>query len=97
MRQSMQDFEWIIINDGTTDPRSLEVLNKYRLENNRIRVVDHEVNLGLSAARNTGFREARTNYVVQLDGDDLLEPTAVEKWFWYLESHRDVGRATFLL
>ncbi len=91
MRQSMQDFEWIIINDGTTDPRSLEVLNKYRLENNRIRVVDHEVNLGLSAARNTGFREARTNYVVQLDGDDLLEPTAVEKWFWYLESHRDVA------
>lgn len=91
MRQSMQDFEWIIINDGTTDPRSLEVLNKYRFENNRIRVVDHEVNLGLSAARNTGFREARTNYVVQLDGDDLLEPTAVEKWFWYLESHRDVA------
>jgi glycosyltransferase involved in cell wall biosynthesis len=41
----------------------------------------------LGAARNDGFRAARASYVVQLDGDDLLEPTAIEKWFWFLESY----------
>jgi len=87
LNQSMQNYEWIIINDGSSDPRSINILNEYRNKTNRIRVVDHELNLGLSAARNTGFREAQTEYVVQLDGDDLLEPTTIEKWYWYLESH----------
>ena len=87
LRQSFQAWEWLIINDGSTDPAALDVLNSYRASEPRIRVIDHLENRGLSAARNTGFREARTPYVVQLDSDDLLEPTAVEKWYWFLQSY----------
>jgi len=87
LRQSLQQWEWLIVNDGSTEPESLAILNAYRSRDPRIRVIDHGINVGLSAARNTGFQAARTPYVVQLDSDDLLEPTAVEKWGWFLESH----------
>lgn len=89
LRQSMQQWEWLIINDGSTEPEALAILNQYRQQDPRIRVIDHAENRGLSAARNTGFYASRTPYVVQLDSDDLLEPTAVEKWAWFLESHSE--------
>ena len=87
LRQSFQAWEWLIVNDGSTDPEALVVLNSYRASDPRIRIIDHPENRGLSAARNTGFRAARTPYVVQLDSDDLLEPTAIEKWYWFLQSY----------
>ncbi|MCC6396857.1 MAG: glycosyltransferase [Bacteroidetes bacterium] len=89
--QSLQQWEWIIVNDASTDARTLEMLQTYRTMDPRIRVLDHDVNRGLSASRNTGFRAARTEYVVLLDSDDLLEPTAIEKWFWHLVTLPDVG------
>ena len=89
--QSFQDWEWLIVNDGSTDPETLAVLDGYRRCEARIRVLDHPENRGLSAARNTGFHSARAPFVVQLDGDDLLEPTAVEKWYWYLLTHPEAA------
>jgi glycosyltransferase involved in cell wall biosynthesis len=91
LQQSFQQWEWLIINDGSTDREALSILEVYRERDPRIRVIDHSANQGLSAARNTGFREARASYVVQLDSDDLLEPTAVEKWYWFLESYPEFG------
>lgn len=87
MGQSLQQFEWLIVNDGSDDPQAVQILEKYRHSDPRIRVIDHPENRGLSAARNTGFQEARTDYVLLLDSDDLLEPTAAEKWWWFLETH----------
>ncbi len=87
LQQSLQQWEWLIVNDGSTDPESLALIEEYRHCDPRIRVIDHGVNQGLSAARNTGFQVARATCVVQLDSDDLLEPTAMEKWVWCLESY----------
>ncbi|MBI3245237.1 MAG: glycosyltransferase [Deltaproteobacteria bacterium] len=87
LQQSFQQWEWLIVNDGSTDPDALALLEPYRHSDPRIRVIDHTVNKGLSTARNTGFAAARTPYVGQLDSDDLLEPTTVEKWLWLLESY----------
>jgi glycosyltransferase involved in cell wall biosynthesis len=91
LRQSFQQWEWVIVNDASTEPASLAILDEYRGKDRRIRIVDHGMNRGLSAARNTGFRAATTPYVVQLDSDDLLEPTAIEKWLWFLESYPEYG------
>ena len=93
LQQSFQQWEWLIVNDGSSDPEALALLEPYRSGDPRIRVIDHNVNKGLSAARNTGFAAARTPYVVQLDSDDLLEPTTVEKWFWFLESYPEFAFA----
>ena len=88
LRQSFQQWEWLIVNDGSTRPEALAVLDEYRrLDDPRVRVIDLPSNQGPSAARNRAFREARASYIVQLDADDLLEPTTMEKWLWLLESY----------
>ena len=61
LRQSFQQWEWIIVNDGSTDPEALAVLDSYRNTDARIRVIDHEVNQGPSAGRNTAYRAARAS------------------------------------
>ena len=93
MRQSLQQWEWLIVNDASTDAGALQVLMQYRNSDRRIRVIDLPVNGGPSRARNVGYAQARTPYVLQLDSDNLLEPTAAEKWWWYLETH---PRAAFV-
>ena len=93
LQQSLQQFEWLIINDGSTDPEALAVLAHYRNGDPRIRIIDFPENRGPAAARNLGFHSARTPYVVQLDSDDLLEPTAAEKWLWFLQSYPEFAFA----
>lgn len=87
MRQSLAHFEWLIINDGTTDAASLENLDRWRHADPRVRVIDMAHNGGPSAARNRGYEEARCEYVFQLDADDLIEPTTIEKCLWHARTH----------
>lgn len=86
-RQSLQQWEWIIVDDGSRGSASSELLSEVDRSDSRIKVVRHEANRGLPAARNTGVAEATAPYVLFLDDDDLLEPTAIEKWVWFLESN----------
>jgi glycosyltransferase involved in cell wall biosynthesis len=86
-RQSLQQFEWLIVDDGSTRQESLAALGRFDDADPRIRVLRHERNRGLPAARNTGIEHARSEFVLLLDSDDLLEPTAAEKWLWFLTSH----------
>ena len=86
-RQTMQQWEWIIVNDGSTDVDALAELETYRGGDPRIQVIDHDENRGPATARNTGYGAATTDFVVQLDADDQLEPTMLEKLFWYLQSN----------
>ena len=87
LQQSLQQFEWIIVNDGSYEAESLTILEHYRGLDPRIKVIDQPSNLGLPAARNTGFHQAQCKYILFIDSDDLLEPTAAEKWLWFLEGH----------
>lgn len=64
--QSYQDFEIVIVNDGSTD-RSVEEVKKS--DDTRIRLINQE-NAGVSAARNRGIEEARGEYIALLDADD---------------------------
>jgi glycosyltransferase involved in cell wall biosynthesis len=91
LQQSFQQWEWLIINDGSDSTSSVELLTIYQNIDQRVRVIDHAENLGISAARNTGFQSSQTDYVLLVDSDDLLEPTALEKWFWFLRSFSEYG------
>ena len=80
--QSLQNFEWIIVNDCSTNPDSAQALEPYRVlarRDRRVRVIDLQQNHGLPAARNAGWRAARAPCVFFLDADDLIEPTTLEK------------------
>jgi glycosyltransferase involved in cell wall biosynthesis len=94
LRQSLQQWEWLIVNDGSTEPESICLLDEFRRKDPRIRVVDHPQNKGPAAGRNTGFREARAELVFQLDADDLIEPTALEKMAWHLATHPEAAFAS---
>lgn len=85
-RQSLQQWEWLIVDDGSTNESSIAVLSRLR-DDPRVRVLRHGSNRGVSAARNTAIKQARADFVLFLDSDDLMEPTTAEKWLWFLTSH----------
>jgi len=91
LQQSFQQWEWLIINDGSTSRESVGVLDNFRNVDTRIQIVDFSDHRGLGVRLNTGFRKASTPYIVQLNSLTMLEPTALEKWFWFLETFPDIG------
>lgn len=86
--QSLQNWEWLIIDDGSTDQGSIDRLAHYASKDLRIQVI-RQTNGGTAAARNTGFHNAKGRYICLLDHDDLLEPTYLEKCAWFLDSHQE--------
>jgi ABC-type polysaccharide/polyol phosphate transport system ATPase subunit len=74
--QTFQDFEIIIVNDGSTDGDTNRLLAHYDRPKTRVIRTDHR---GLAAARNLGIEHARGPYVCALDADDWLEPIYLEK------------------
>lgn len=77
-RQTFRDFDTIIIDDGSTDPASVAYLQELRRQG--VRVL-RKSNGGLGSARNLGFQEARSEFVVPLDADDVAHPQFVEKLY----------------
>lgn len=75
LEQSFTDFEILIVNDGSTD-KSVEKI--IPLLSEKVRLIHHEKNKGLSAARNTGIKNATSNYATFLDADDLWKPYFLE-------------------
>jgi glycosyltransferase involved in cell wall biosynthesis/GT2 family glycosyltransferase len=86
---TLQNISVIVINDGSTNPDTLAALNQIEASDSRLRVIHHHENRGLSAARNTGVTHCQTQYFLQLDADDVIEPTFIEKCVWALESHSE--------
>lgn len=93
LRQTFQAWEWLIVNDGSTDATTLRALLPLRSADARIRVIDTP-NCGLPAARNTGAAAARASLLFFLDSDDLLAPTALESLVWKLHTSPAAAFAT---
>jgi hypothetical protein len=88
LSQTFQDFEFLIVDDGSTD-RSREVILSYN--DPRIRLLTNERNLGLTASLNRGLAEARGTYVARHDADDISEPTRLERQVACLDARADLA------
>ncbi|QQX75956.1 MULTISPECIES: glycosyltransferase family 2 protein [Aequorivita] len=84
--QSYKDFEIVIVNDGSTD-KSVEVVEK--IKDDRIRLI-HQENQGVSAARNTGIKHAKHEWICFLDADDLWEKEHLDEYCQVLIKHSQI-------
>ena len=86
MNQSFKDIEILLIDDGSTDS-SPQICDSYAVRDSRVKVI-HQKNMGLSGARNSGIRESCGRWFMIVDGDDWLEPNAVEILYAYAEKYQ---------
>ena len=80
LNQTFQEIEIICVNDATPD-NSAQILEQYALQDSRIKIITHEKNGGLGAARNTGVAHAKSPYIAFVDSDDTIEPTFIEELY----------------
>lgn len=85
--QTFRDFEFLIINDGSTDD-TLAILNSYF--DPRLRVISNEENIGLTRSLNKGLGLARAELIARQDADDVSHPVRLEKQVAFMESHPEI-------
>jgi glycosyltransferase involved in cell wall biosynthesis len=87
LNQTLPDFEFLVVDDGSTDATPAILAS---CDDSRLRVIRQE-NQGLAVALNTGLRAARGAYVARMDADDLCRPERLERQVAFLEAHPWVG------
>ena len=87
--QSFTDFEFVIVNDGSSDA-SGAIIDRSAARDSRIRVI-HQPNAGLVPSLNRILDEARGTLIARMDGDDIALPERFARQIAYLDAHPDVG------
>ena len=98
LSQSFRDFEFITVDDGSTDD-SLKILREYEGKDARLRIVSRP-NTGIVGALNDGLSAVRGELIARMDSDDLALPDRFEKQVAFLRSHPDhvlVGSQVLLI
>lgn len=84
MKQTLREVEYIFVDDATKDDSIYmlnTVLEKYPEKKTCVKIIHHETNKGLPAARNTGLSVVKGEYVFHCDGDDYVEPNMLEDMY----------------
>ena len=84
--QTLQDFEFLIIDDGSTDG-SARLIQQFAGADSRIRLISHAANRGLGAVLNQGVAAARGALIARMDADDFSLPERLERQVDYFRQH----------
>jgi glycosyltransferase involved in cell wall biosynthesis len=88
LQQSFEDFELLIVNDGSTDDTVAEV---QAFDDPRIRLIHNTSNQGLVFTRNRALEEARGEFIAVLDSDDIAVPERLQLQYEFMEQHPEVA------
>ncbi len=86
--QTFEDFEFLVVNDGSTD-ETREIVQAH--PDPRIRLIDNPCNLGLTRSLNRGLAAARGELIARQDADDISEPRRLARQVAFLDAHPDVA------
>lgn len=88
LAQSFEDYEIIIVNDGSSDKYTVNLLKNYNRPKTR---VIHRSNCGISSARNEGIQASRGRFILPLDADDKISKDYLGKAYEVLNREKDIG------
>jgi len=90
LAQTFTDYEFIIVDDGSTDGTPF-ILAEYARQDPRIVLLTNGANRGLVATLNRGLEAARGQYIARMDADDVSLPERLARQVAYLDQHPEVG------
>ncbi len=86
MRQTFDDLEIIVVDDGSDDDTVDIIQENYE---DQVLLITHDINRGAAAARNTGINAASGDYIAFLDADDIYKPTKIQDQYELLQRKSD--------
>ena len=91
LNQTYKDFDFFIINDGSTNTDVVETILSYQ-NDKRIKFINNKENRGLISVLNQGLELCKNyEYIARMDSDDISIPTRFEKQIEYLDNNKNVG------
>ena len=93
--QTVRDFEFIIIDDGSTDD-TLAIVRSYATKDPRIKVVTH-ANIGICRSLNEAMQQASGDWIGRIDADDMMVPQRLERQIAFLRANPDLVVASSLV
>jgi glycosyltransferase involved in cell wall biosynthesis len=88
--QTLQDWLWIIIDDGSNNKNLTFYFNELQQKHTNVLIYSNSINLGLPTSRNIGWNLSTAEYLLFIDDDDYIVPTALEKFVWYLSTNDNI-------
>lgn len=88
LNQTFKNFEFIVINDGSTD-QSEQILATHK--DKRIKIIKNEKNIGLSKSLNIGIKQSRAKFIARMDSDDISLPERLSKQINFMNRHPEIS------